>query len=72
MQFYKSDTAYESHLARVIFQQSRIQAVFGYESANLTLHKAFKVRGGVRPNESRFAEELSEADFDDLVGMWER
>ena len=77
MPFYDRDPAYKPHYARLLFQKSRIQTLTGDPSADLTLHTAFAIRvtirGGVLgPNDKQFPEELSEADFDELVGIWER
>lgn len=72
MQLYASNPAYNPHLARLMFQRSRIQTLTGDSSAKSTLHRAFAIRGRIGANDDRFAEELSEADFDALVGIWER
>ena len=72
IEFYASSAAYSPHLARVVFQLSRMQTQTGDPSAKSTLHNAFAIRGRVLPNGTRFAEELVEADFDELVGIWER
>ena len=72
MRLYADKAVYSPHLARLLFQRSRIQAQVGDPSAKSTLHSAFAILKRVRPNEGRFAEELSEADFDELVGIWER
>lgn len=44
----------------------------GKPDANKFLHSAFAIRGGFCPDDKRCAEELSEADFDKFVGIWER
>ena len=72
MQIYASDTAYSPHLARLVFQQSRIETLTGDRNAKSTLHSAFAIRGRTVANEDRFAEDLAEADFDELIGIWER
>ena len=71
-QFYSSDAAYDPHLARVVFQQSILQAMTGDKSTKSTAHAALAIRRRVIPEENRFAEDLSEADFDELVTIWER
>ena len=72
MDLYASNTAYSTHLARLVFQRSKIQTLTGDPGAKLTLHSAFAIRGRIRSSGNRFAEELSEMDFDELVGIWER
>lgn len=74
MKIYTSDAAYTPHLARLLFQQSRIQTLTGDPNAKTTLHIAFTTRGRLVSawNDLRFAEDLSEADFDELIGIWER
>lgn len=72
IQLYAGKAAHNPQLARLLFQRSRIQTLTGDPSAKSTLHGAFALLKTIRPNEGRFAEELSEADFDELVGIWER
>ena len=72
IEFYTSNAAYSPHLARLLFQLSRLQTQTGDPSAKSTLHNAFAIRGRITSNGNRFAEELVEADFDELVGIWER
>ena len=72
MEIYARNAAYNPHLARLLFQKSRIQALTGDRNAKSTLHSAFAVRGKGVANDNRFAEDLSEADFDELIGIWER
>ena len=72
MEFYTSDAAYSPHLARLLFQRSRIQTLNGIAGAKSTLHRAFVILSRISSNNNRFAEELTGADFDALVGIWER
>ena len=72
MQLYGSHAAYHPKLARLVFQRSRIKTLTGSPSAKLTLHSAFSIRRQIRPTGNRIAEEMTEADFDELVGIWER
>lgn len=71
-QLYASSAAYSPHFARLLFQRSKIQALTGDPSAKPTLHSAFAIRRRIRPYDNRFAEELTETDFDDLIGIWEK
>lgn len=70
--FYGSENAYEPHLARLFFQRSKIETLTGSSGANSFLHTAVALRGRIKPEDKRSAEELSEADFDELVGIWEK
>ncbi len=70
--FYASNAAYSPHLARLLFQVSRLQTQVGDPRTKSTLHNAFAIRSRITSNGNRFAEELVEADFDELVGIWER
>ena len=71
-QYYGSKPNCDPHLARLLFQRSRIQTLTADSGAMSSLHDAFAIRAALRPDDKRSAEELTEADFDDLVGMWER
>ena len=71
-QHYGSKPVSDAHLARLLFQRSRIQTLTARPGAKKNLHDAFMIRLILRPNDKRSAEELTEADFDELVELWER
>lgn len=72
MQLYASSAIYTPQVGRLVFQRSRIQTLTGDPRAQSTLHGAFVIRRRIMPYDNQFAEELTEADFDKLVGIWER
>ena len=71
-QYYGSKPGYDPHFARLLFQRSRIQTLTAGPGAQSFLHDAFAIRVAMRPHDKRSAEEMTEADFDELVGLWER
>lgn len=71
-QYYITKPDSDPHLARLYFQQSQIPTLTVGPGATSFLHRAFAIRAAMRPDDVRSAEELTEKDFDELVGMWER
>ena len=75
-QFYKSDAAYIPHLARVVFQRSRVQHLTRDMGEMKTYFDAFAlraaIRGAIKAEDKPYEDKLTEADFDELVGIWER
>ena len=62
----------ESQLARVFFQQASLETLTRGSQAADMLDHAFALSAPHRPDDGRAAEELTEADFDELIGLWER
>ena len=71
-QYYSGKPECEPHLARLFFQRSRILKLTDNSDMKVPLNRAFSIRRAIRPDDKRSADELTEADFDELVGLWER
>ena len=70
--YYSRKPDCDPHLARLYFQESRIPTLTVGTGATRFLRRAFAIRAALRPDDKRCAEELTEADYDELVGVWER
>ena len=69
---YATSPAHISHLARLTFLQSVIQMLTNNPEWRTTAQKAFVIRGMIAWNGDRAPEEMSLADYDELVWVWDR
>lgn len=73
MKIFSSRPYYKNELARTTYKKGQMLLAMGEEwGASELFQEAFRLRQALVPRDTRSIEELSEADFDQLVIFWSR